>query len=96
MPRDSWVGVHECQQSVAGGLATFSHPSLPHLTQRVMLCNARSCGKLTLSLRPSDMKRRQSMVYYTFLATAVTVGETEGAMDSTSVFFWPLLLPIAL
>ena len=33
MPRDSWVGVHECQQSVAGGLATFSHPSLPHLTQ---------------------------------------------------------------
>ena len=34
MPRDSWVGVHECQQSVAGGLATFSHPSLPHLTQR--------------------------------------------------------------
>ena len=32
MPRDSWVGVHECQQSVAGGLASFSHPSLPHLT----------------------------------------------------------------
>ena len=29
-----------------------------------------------------------------FLAPAVTVGETEGAMDSTSVFFWPLLLPI--
>ena len=28
------------------------------------------------------------------LAPAVTVGETEGAMDSTSVFFWPLLLPI--
>ena len=39
MPRDSWVGVHECQQSVPGGLATFSHPSLPHLTQPVMLCN---------------------------------------------------------
>ena len=33
MPRDSWVGVHECQQSVEGGVATFSHPSLPHLTQ---------------------------------------------------------------
>ena len=27
---------------------------------------------------------------------AVTVGETEGAMDSTSVFFLPLLLPITL
>ena len=39
MPRDSWVGVHECQQSVAGGLATFPHPSLPHLTQRNMLRN---------------------------------------------------------
>ena len=33
MPRDSLVGVHERQQFVAGGLATFSHPSLPHLTQ---------------------------------------------------------------
>ena len=33
MPRDSWVGVHESQQSVTGGLATFSHPSLAHLTQ---------------------------------------------------------------
>ena len=31
-----------------------------------------------------------------FLAPAVTVGETEGAMDSASVFFWPLLLPITL
>ena len=31
-----------------------------------------------------------------FLAPAVTVGETERAMDSTSVFFWPLLLPITL
>ena len=31
MPRDSWVGVHECQQSVAGGQAIFSHPSLSHL-----------------------------------------------------------------
>ena len=31
-----------------------------------------------------------------FLAPAITVGETEGAMDSTSVFFWPLLLPITL
>ena len=30
------------------------------------------------------------------LAPAVTVGETEGAMDSTSVFFSPLLLPITL
>ena len=30
------------------------------------------------------------------LAPAVTVGETEGAMDSTSVFFLPLLLPITL
>ena len=30
------------------------------------------------------------------LAPAVTVGETEGAMDSTSVLFWPLLLPITL
>ena len=39
MPRDSWVGVHECQQSDAGGLSTYSHPSLPHLTQRVMLRN---------------------------------------------------------
>ena len=34
--------------------------------------------------------------YFTFLAPAVTVGETKGAMDSTSVFFWPLLLPITL
>ena len=32
----------------------------------------------------------------TLLAPAVTVGETEGAMDSTSVFFLPLLLPITL
>ena len=39
MPRDSWVGVHECQQSVVGGLATFSHPSLPHLTQRCYVTN---------------------------------------------------------
>ena len=31
-----------------------------------------------------------------FLAPAVIVGETEGAMDSTSVFFLPLLLPITL
>ena len=31
-----------------------------------------------------------------FLAPAVTVGETEGAMDSTSGFFWPLLLPITM
>ena len=30
------------------------------------------------------------------LAPAVTRGETEGAMDSTSVFFWPFLLPITL
>ena len=34
--------------------------------------------------------------YWMFLAPAVTVGETEGAMDSTSVFFLPLLLPITL
>ena len=33
---------------------------------------------------------------FTFLAPAVTVGETKGAMDSTSVFFLPLLLPITL
>ena len=33
---------------------------------------------------------------FSILAPAVTVGETEGAMDSTSVFFWPLLLPITL
>ena len=31
-----------------------------------------------------------------FLAPAATVGETEGAMDSASVFFLPLLLPITL
>ena len=31
-----------------------------------------------------------------FLAPAVTVGETEGAMDSAPVFFLPLLLPITL
>ena len=30
------------------------------------------------------------------LAPAVTVGETERAMDSPSVFFLPLLLPITL
>ena len=35
-------------------------------------------------------------IYYLFLAPAVTVGETKGAMNSTSVFFWPLLLPITL
>ena len=34
--------------------------------------------------------------YDNFLAPAVTVSETEGAMDSTSVVFWPLLLPITL
>ena len=39
MPRDSWVGVYECQQSVEGVLTTFCHPSLPHLTQPVMLRN---------------------------------------------------------
>ena len=33
---------------------------------------------------------------FKFLAPAVTVGETEGAMDSTSVFFLPLLLTITL
>ena len=33
--------------------------------------------------------------FHVFLAPAVTVGETEGAMDSTSVFFWPLL-PLTL
>ena len=33
---------------------------------------------------------------FRLLAPAVTVGETEGAMDSTSVFFLPLLLPITL
>ena len=33
---------------------------------------------------------------YIFLAPAVTVGETEGAMDSPSVFFLPLFLPITL
>ena len=32
MPRDSWVGVLKFQHSVA-------HPSLPHLTQPVMLRN---------------------------------------------------------
>ena len=31
-----------------------------------------------------------------FLAPAVTVGETEGAMDSASVLFLSLLLPITL
>ena len=29
--------------------------------------NARSCGRLTLPLRLSDMKKGQSMVKYTFL-----------------------------
>ena len=33
---------------------------------------------------------------FCLLAPAVTVGETKGAMDSTSGFFWPLLLPITL
>ena len=33
---------------------------------------------------------------FCLLAPAVTVGETEGAMDSTSGFFLPLLLPITL
>ena len=58
------------------------------------------------------MGRRMSLVIYVscllwqdvsacgagdvYLAPAVTVGETEEAMDSTSVFFWPLLLPITL
>ena len=36
------------------------------------------------------------LVDYLLLAPAVTVGETKGALDSTSVFFWPLLLPITL
>ena len=35
-------------------------------------------------------------MYKILLAPAVTVGETEGAMDSTSGFFLPLLLPITL
>ena len=38
----------------------------------------------------------QKILTYRFLAPAVTVCETEGAMDSTSVFFLPLLLPITL
>ena len=37
-----------------------------------------------------------ALVAALFLASAVTVGETEGAMDSASVFFLPLLLPITL
>ena len=40
--------------------------------------------------------KRSKKTIQQFLAPAVTVGETEGAMDSTSVFFWPLLLPITL
>ena len=45
------------------------------------------CGKMQLMLAGiSDI----------YLAPAVTVGETEGAMDSTSGFFLPLLLPITL
>ena len=36
------------------------------------------------------------VLHFVLLAPAVTVGETKGAMDSTSVFFWPLLLPITL
>ena len=36
------------------------------------------------------------MKFELILAPAVTVGETEGAMDSTSVLFSPLLLPITL
>ena len=45
-----------------------------------------------------NMLVRKIIFYGTglLLAPAVTVGETEGAMDSTSVFFWPLLLPITL
>ena len=44
-----------------------------------------------------DKFQRFKMAYYrALLAPAVTVGETEGAMVSTSVFFWPLLLPITL
>ena len=35
-------------------------------------------------------------LFVLFLAPAVTVGETKRAMDSTSVFFWPFLLPITL
>ena len=35
-------------------------------------------------------------ILVSFLAPAVTVGETEGAMDSPSVFFFILLLPITL
>ena len=39
MPRDSWVGVHKCQQSVA-------NPFLPHLTQPVMLRNIKISPKI--------------------------------------------------
>ena len=43
-----------------------------------------------------DSIQFQMAAYRPLLAPAVTVGETEGAMDSTSVFFLPLLLPITL
>ena len=39
MPRDSLVGVYERQQSVSGGLATFSHPSPLTRHNCVMLRN---------------------------------------------------------
>ena len=45
---------------------------------------------------PREIKLLLLLLLLLLLAPAVTVGETEGAMDSTSVFFWPLLLPITL
>ena len=44
-------------------------------------------GEMVGVIKPTNAK---------LLAPAVTVGETEGAMDSASVFFLPLLLPITL
>ena len=41
-------------------------------------------------------KMWQLLGHVKFISPRCTVGETEGAMDSASVFFLPLLLPITL
>ena len=58
--------------------------------------NYGSCYYLLVDMIKLDFLQPKTLIYRIFLAPAVTVGETKGAMDSTSVFFWPLLLPITL
>ena len=56
----------------------------------------KTSNNVLLGLCITEMFENIFIIIILLLAPAVTVGETKGAMDSTSVFFWPLLLPITL